>query len=354
MQALDHTYIKHSFTTRTIPIETMAGYVPLTQPPRVGDLILAEVLTIGKHSSLEGRTSAMMYLFPGDQVVCVFGNRYATDQFEGYVPAQPVAECDLLSIGGVCGEVISAHSSMSPPTRLCVLGTICDDRGQILNQRAFGLPLCSSPPHGEIILVVGASMNAGKTTTVGTITRALSQTGFRVAAAKVTGTAAGKDDRYFMSCGAHPVLNFTDVGYPSTYMLSLDDLLLTYTTLVNHLRATTPDYIVIEVADGIFQRETRMLLESDTFRATVDHVFFAAGDSLAIECGVRYLQTNQWPLRATTGAITQSPLAIREAEEATGVPCLTIEQMLAGEVVALVQAGTTVRSANTMTIRRAA
>jgi hypothetical protein len=339
MQRLDHSIIKHGFTTHAVPFEAMAGYTPFTQAPRLGDLVLAEVLSTGKHTTIEGRTGATMNIFPGDWIMGAFGNRYATDQFEGYVPDQPVEVCDMLSVAGVCGQVVSAHKSMRTPTRLRVLGGVCDDQGQLINQRSFGLPLRQSRPHGELILVVGASMNSGKTTTVGTLIRALRQTGQRVAAAKVTGTAASKDSRFFMSCGANPVLDFTDAGYPATYMLSIDELRSVYVTLLTHLRAAAPDYIVIEVADGIFQRETRMLLESDFLRATVDHVFFAAGDSLSTECGVRYLRANDWPLRATSGVITQSPLAVREAEAATKTPCLTIDQILAGEALSLMHMG---------------
>lgn len=78
----------------------------------------------------------------------------------------------------------------------------------------------------------------------------------------MTGTAAGKDGRFFASCGADLVLDFTHCGLPSTSMLERNDLLATYNTLLNRVAATRPDYVIIEIADGIFQRETRMLLES--------------------------------------------------------------------------------------------
>ncbi|MCG8352069.1 MAG: hypothetical protein MI924_30250 [Chloroflexales bacterium] len=354
MQRLNHITIKHGFTTHAVPFEAMASYTPLTQAPRIDDLVLAEVLSIGKHTTIEGRTGAAMNIFPGDWIMGAFGNRYATDQFEGYVPEQPIEVCDMLSVGGVCGQVASAHKSMRTPTRLRVLDGVCDDQGQLINQRSFGLPLRQSRPHGELILVVGASMNSGKTTTVGALIRALRQAGQCVAAAKVTGTAASKDCRFFMSCGANPVLDFTDTGYPSTYMLSLDELRSIYVTLLTHLRAAAPDYTVIEVADGIFQRETRMLLESDFLRTTVDHVFFAAGDSLAAECGVRYLRANDWPLRATSGVITQIPLAVREEEAVTKTPCLSIDQILSGEALNLMKMGLALDWGNTTFVKQVA
>lgn len=181
-------------------------------------------------------------------------------------------------------------------------------------------------------------MNAGKTTVAGMLSRALSQAGFRVAAAKTTGTAAGKDGRFIASCGANPVVDFTDAGYPATYMLSLEELLEIQNTLLGHLRATKPDYIVVEVADGIYQRETEMLLESEEFRNTFDHVFFAANDSLSAECGVRCVRSHNLPLRATAGVMSQSSLSIREAEKATNVPCLSSEMIVSGKALDLLSA----------------
>lgn len=331
------------FTTHAAPREALKGLTPFTCAPQIGDLVVAEVLELGQHIKLETRKGALLHLFPGDRIVGAFGNRYATDQYEGYIPKEVVEECDMLSIGGVFGIVASQHLKMNPPTRLGLHGSVCDHEGQPLNLRSFGLKPRSrfdAAKDAEVILVVGSSMNSGKTTTVGTLARALSSAGKRVAAAKVTGTAAGKDGRFFLSCGAHPVFDFTDAGFPSTYMLELDELMAIHHNLLGCLRAAQPEYILLEIADGIFQRETRMMLESEEFRRTIDHVFFSCADSLAAACGVQTLGEYGLPLRATTGAITQSELAIREAEEMTNFPCLNIERMVNGEVMELLrQAG---------------
>lgn len=332
MTQFDSRLVKFGFTTHAIPERAMARIAPFTHKPRAGDIVAAEVVSIGKHTTLENRQGIVQHIFPGDRFVGAFGNRYATDQYEGYVPEELQEEFDLLSVGGVCGLVASQHASMQPPTRLRLLGAMCDQQGKALNLSQHRLPSRHSSSTCELILVVGASMNSGKTTTVGTLVRALSNAGLRVCAAKTTGTAAGKDGRYFASCGAQRVLDFTDVGHPSTYMLSVHELLETFGTLVAHLQDLQPDYIVVEVADGIFQRETRMLLDSVRFRSRVNHVFFAANDSLSAECGARALRDLSLPLRAIGGMVTQSPLATREAEEATGLPCLSIPRMLSDEL----------------------
>ncbi len=338
MQSSDYPYLKHSFATHRVPLNVMSSIAPLSGAPRIGDLVVADVLSIGKHTTIETRDGVTSSLFPGDRIVGVFGNRYATDQYEGYVPAQPVEECDLLSVGGVCGLVASRHESMKPPTRLRVLGAVSDQDGYPLNQRDFGISAAYDAGGAEVILVVGASMNAGKTTLAGMLVNALARAGHRVAAEKVTGTAAGKDARFFASAGARPVLDFTHVGYPSTYMLDVNELLSVHCSLLAHLRADKPDYVVLEVADGLLQRETSMLLASEVFRDSIDHIFYAGGDALAIESGVRHLRERGLPVRATGGVISQSLLASVEAEQVSGLPCLTSERMMAGEAVEILRA----------------
>ena len=337
MDVLDQRTRKQGFAAQAVSPEALSEIVPMSGTPRTGDLVAAEVLAIGKNKTIEDRSGRTLYLFPGDVIVGSFGNRYATDQFEGYVPDGPVETCDMLSVGGVCGEVASQHGSVAAPTQLRVLGLVADRAGHPINSRSYGLPSCSGGTDNgaEVILVVGSSMNSGKTTTAGTLARSLSRSGFRVAAAKVTGTAAGKDARFFESCGADPVLDFTHAGYPSTYMADLCELLSIHHTLLGHLRAADPDCIVLEVADGIFQRETQMLLDSEAFCRSVDHVFFAAGDSLAAECGVRRVLDLGLPLRATSGALTQSGLSVRETEVATGMPCLDTARLMGEELMGL-------------------
>ena len=114
MRLIDNPTIKYGFATRAVPLEEMAKVVPMYAPPSIGDLVLAEAQDIGRHTRMEIRTGVTMYLFPGDHIV-VRSATAATDQYEGYVPTRPVEECDLLSVGGVCGEVASTRLHVGRP-----------------------------------------------------------------------------------------------------------------------------------------------------------------------------------------------------------------------------------------------
>ena len=91
-----------------------------------------------------------------------------------------------------------------------------------------------------------------------------------------------------------------------------------------------PEYIVYEIADGILQRETRMLLEAPKFRKTIDAVVYAAPDSPSCESGVRSLRALKYNVVAAAGLVANSRLGMAEVQAATGVPCFNGEMILGG------------------------
>jgi hypothetical protein len=173
-------------------------------------------------------------------------------------------------------------------------------------------------------------MNAGKTTTAAQAIRSLSGQGRRVSAAKITGTACRKDPGMMEDAGALRVLDFTHCGHPSTANLPVDDLLGLAVDLRAALLEDEPEFLVYEIADGIFQRETRILLEDPGFRATIDAVVYAAPESPSCESGVRRLRDWKYNVVATAGMVANSELGMIEARAATGVPCLNGQMILGG------------------------
>jgi hypothetical protein len=182
----------------------------------------------------------------------------------------------------------------------------------------------------RILVVCGTSMDAGKTHTAVSTIMGLCGSGNRVAGIKLTGTATGKDTWNMLDAGACVALDFVDGGFPSTYLCSLDDLIGLYGLLIGRATAHNVDWVVIEVADGLLQRETAALLQARRFTASVDAWVFAAGDPMAAESGVRLLRN--WGIEPTaiSGLLTMSTLNIRETEAATGVNCIAAKDLRAG------------------------
>lgn len=331
MEYFGNNRIKWTYSTHRLDRSTIKGLVPMSGDPDPGRLVLARVTMIGRHKEVEGIEGRKLTLFPDDVIAGALAYRYATDQFEGQ-PIASGATGHLLGIGGACGMVVSKNEKMIDPTCLEWIGTLADGQGKALNLRRFAFSPRRTPgaPRPRTVLVVGASMNAGKTTTAAQVIRSLSGQGLRVAAAKITGTACRKDPGIMEDAGAALVLDFTHGGYPSTAQLPAADLLSLASDLRAALLEERPEFIVYEVADGIFQRETRLLLENKAFRETIDVVLYAAPESPSCDSGVRWLRQWGYTVGAVAGLVANSRLGMDEVREATGVPCLNGEMILSG------------------------
>ena len=318
---------KFAYTTRNVDLDQLAGLLAGDKVPRAGDLVLARVESIGHHKRLERPDGRRATLFPGDEIVVAYGNRYAPDQFEAEVPGS-LAPCDLVAAGGVAAVVRSSFAAMEKPTRIRPLGLLGHTGGGRATLGHFALTAPATPlERPPAVAVVGTSMNAGKTTAAAHLVRGLRGAGLRVGAAKVTGTGAGGDIWLLRDAGADEVLDFTDCGAPSTYMLPQPRLERIFSDLTSHLGGRRVDAIVLEIADGVYQPETAALLESPLFRARVDAILFAAGDAAGAATGGRWLRERGLPVEAVTGVLTRSPLAMREAHAASSLPVLGLDSL---------------------------
>lgn len=325
------------YALRHIPPAHFDSLLPVPGMVAPGDIVLVRVEKIGKNGGLELPSGRRCALHEGDLMAMVFGNRYATHQFEGYARLDG-DRCHMLSMGGLCGMVESKHASVSDPTRLRILGAISDDQGRPLQLRDYmGKPAnASTPQHPGVIIVCGTSMDSGKTYTTMSLILGLRRAGHRVAGIKLTGTAAGRDVWSMADAGACIALDFVDGGWPSTYLCSLDDLLSLYNCLIDQAAAKGAAWAVIEIADGLFQRETAALLQSPRFTSTVNAWLLAASEPMAAASAVSVLRG--WDIEpiALSGMFSMSPLGIQEAHEATGVTCFTAKELQAGALNALV------------------
>jgi hypothetical protein len=165
-------------------------------------------------------------------------------------------------------------------------------------------------------------MDSGKTTTAAFLARGLSEAGLRVGYAKVTGTAAAGDTSLVADAGAHPVLDFTDMGYASTYRISAAAVECVFTDLVAHLQRSDVEAIILEIADGLFQPETAALISRDAFKRLVDGVLFASQDAMGAAAGVSRLRDEGHRVLALAGRMEIAPLQVREASAVTRLPFL--------------------------------
>lgn len=327
LDALRIAAAKRSFTTRRVDL-SLACKITTNCEPQAGDLVLARVESIGLHGKLESPEGRRCKIYPGDEIIVAYGARYAPDQFEAVVP-DDLGPCDLVAGGGVAGRVLRRHDRVSKPTRIVPVGLLGDADGRIMNVRQFAVDDVRRPAsHPVVIAIAGTSMNAGKTTTASSLVHGLSRAGLKVGAGKVTGTGSGGDIWSLLDAGACCVLDFTDMGHATT--ANLDDLEVERValTIVDELSNQQVDIIIIEIADGVLQKETAHLLSSARFKSRIDGAIFAAGDAMGAAAGVRWLQERGLPVLAVSGLVTASPLAARETERATEIPVLGISTLI--------------------------
>ena len=112
-----------------------------------------------------------------------------------------------------------------------------EDRVPPAPERVLGLP---------VVLIVGTSMSAGKTTSARAIVRLLREDGLTVIGAKLTGAGRYRDILAMQDAGADHIFDFVDAGLPSTvvperrYRAALRNLL-------SRMAAMEADALVAEV-----------------------------------------------------------------------------------------------------------
>jgi hypothetical protein len=149
----------------------------------------------------------------------------------------------------------------------------------------------------------------------------------RMGAIKATGTAAFGDFNEYTDSGAHYVGDFTDAGMVTTYLEPLDRIKSATGALIAEAGHRGCDVVVMEVADGILQRETSRLIADPWFAQLITGLVFACGDPVAAAGGVAHLARLGLMPDALTGMLSCSPMASAEARAVTGVPVLTRDDL---------------------------
>jgi len=299
-------------------------YEQLNKPPLLGDVVYGKVTRIGQHTSLENVSGRIHLIHDGTRAIFVFGNRYAPDYYEGLVPGEMTGEVDLLARSGMIGIVKTKNSMVKDPTKIKVMGYVCDKSGKVLNTRDFPLiqprKMVKKQPRAKMILVCGTSMNSGKSMAAAACCWALTTMGYKVRASKISGTSSLKDILHMNDAGASPYADFTYLGYPSTYLLEKEELLGIFNQLDLKYANNPKNFWVVEVADGVIQRETAMLLNSEEVTSRIHKLIFCASDAFGAIGGLGVLTRFGLEPDAISGVCSSSPLLVRELSEFTNIP----------------------------------
>ncbi|MGI3209780.1 hypothetical protein ACROSR_01545 [Roseovarius tibetensis] len=317
---------KWTFATRRVDRARVARADTDFIAAKPGDLILAHVEKIGQHRRVQLPSGRPSLIYPGDAVVMACGARYAPDQFEGLAEIDAQG-ADLLAGGGCIGRMVARNSRIKPATRLMPSARLLDAAGRAVSLADFAISPHRGAPQTPVIAVLGTAMNSGKTLATAQLVLGLRRAGFRVGAIKATGTGAFGDTNEYSDSGAHYVGDFTDAGMVTTYREPLGRIKAATETLIAEAGAQGCDIVVMEVADGLLQRETAAIIADPWFKALISGLVFACGDAVAAAGGAAMLIRQGLHPDALTGMVSCSPMASTEAGEATGLPVLTKDDL---------------------------
>ncbi|MDJ0976210.1 MAG: hypothetical protein QNJ98_17245 [Planctomycetota bacterium] len=272
---------------------------------------------------MELTTGRMAHVGKGDVIVGCLGRRDALQGFVGRIPESIKAgdTINLLNLGGLLGNAVSENRDVGHPLRCEVLGMVTRD-GVGVNIADAAIP--EPPAEAQVpplIVVSGTCMNSGKTYAACEIIARLTQRGYTVGGAKLTGVAAVRDPLNMEDHGARPVLTFHDVGHPSTS--GLEDVAPIAKRVLRSIQAEAGkelDVVVVEMGDGVIGRYgVETILRDPEFRSWIRAHVLTANDLVAAWGGVRWMAENDLSLDVIAGPATDNSVGIKYVEQELGV-----------------------------------
>jgi len=287
-----------------------------------GDFVVGRAT--GKRNRLyhcETRTGRMAEMVRGDLMVGALGQRAATLEVVGdWREIGDNLEMEALTSAGLIGKSTSISPLLPELMRLDYLGHVMRN-GEKLSMQDFLVPVSPKVLKIPVVLLIGTSMSAGKTSSGQVIIRALSYMGLNVAAGKLTGAARYRDILKFRDAGARIVIDFVEAGLPST-VCSERRFREAMDWMLSIIAASENDVFVVEAgASPLEPYNGALVVEylSSLARLTV----LCASDPYAV-LGVKTAYGSQLKADLVTGPAANTTAAVALVKQLTGLPALNL------------------------------
>lgn len=276
---------KHIYTslTRISDLEERGFQVKILAKEewQTGDYIVCKILDAGSNLlKIELRSGRMRGVIGGEYLVGALGERFATLEATGtWKKVQDDMIMTILTGAGLIGKLTSKSAFIPNMIQVKYLGHTVRNNKKI-TMDDFVKPMKDIPFKTPIILFVGTSMSAGKTTSARIVTNLLKQANFKVVGAKISGAGRFKDILAVKDVGADAVVDFVDAGLPSTICPRK-----TFLSKLNHIKNfisnIDPDFAVVEVgASPLEPYNGDLAIES--IRKNIKCVILSASDPYAV------------------------------------------------------------------------
>ncbi|MGB5238262.1 MAG: hypothetical protein WBM43_06850 [Flavobacteriaceae bacterium] len=212
---------KYIYTSLTRISDLKDGSFTIKQIDRsqwgLGDYIVSKIIDPGSNIlSLELPSGRMRGVIGGEWIIGALGERFATLEATGtWKRVGEDLKMNVLTAAGLMGKLTSKSVFIPNMMEVVYKGHLFR-AGQKLNMDHFVEESPELPFTTPVVLLVGTSMSAGKTTAARIVTNLFKMAGYKVVGAKLSGAGRYKDILAIKDVGADAVFDFVDVGLPSS------------------------------------------------------------------------------------------------------------------------------------------
>ncbi|MCA9374073.1 hypothetical protein KC725_02845 [Candidatus Peregrinibacteria bacterium] len=306
---------KISSSTKNIPLKHEVN-ISKRIPSVDGTVVAVRVLEDKKiYNQLELSNGRLSTIHLGDVIVVTLGNRRALKGFVGKVPDALKAGdiINILNLGGVAGQCTSANlKEVGRPLKAEVLGVVLSKKREPLNIKDYKMfsPAKKIRSDVPLIVVSGSCMNVGKTSVASEIIKSATREGFKICGAKVAGVAALRDTLRMEDYGAIKAVSMIDAGYASTANHKSQTIGITKGA-INYLSKEKPDYIILELGDGIFgEYGVMQILEDKELQEHMSAHISCAGDPMSAAKIKEVCEKIGAPLHVISGPVTDNSVGV--------------------------------------------
>jgi len=311
-----------SSLTRICPLPELEFNVqPLPKDEwATGDYVVCEIYAppsgINHIELTDGREMSVMQ---GDLIVGALGKRRATLEATGtWTRVGEDMKMHVLTSAGLFGKLVSKSPFTAALIRIKYHGHVHLNGVKATMQGCITkVPLRDFT--APVILLVGTSMSAGKTTSARTIVRQLYNAGLKVLGAKLAGAGRYRDILGMADAGADYILDFVDVGLPST-IHPVEDYRVALRELLSMMAAKEADVAVVEIGSSPLEPYNGDAA-IEAIRKNIVCTVLCTSDPYAV-LGV--MNAFKMDPNFVTGPATNTHAGIDLIEKLSGVPTLNL------------------------------
>lgn len=212
-----------------------------------GDYVAVKIIDPGSNIlSLELPTGRMRGVIGGEWIIGALGERFATLEATGsWKEVGDDLQMHVLTAAGLMGKLTSKSVFIPNMMQVVYKGHLFRN-GQKLQMNHFVKEYSDQPFETPIILFTGTSMSAGKTTSARIVTNLFKLAGYKVVGAKLAGAGRYKDILAIKDVGADVILDFVDVGLPSS-ICQRDLYSYKLKQMMNRIASVGADVAIVEI-----------------------------------------------------------------------------------------------------------